>query len=79
MSKIKVSVNHNKCVGSQLCIMFSPDVFELNANGQSKVTSIEGHDLKELIATAEQCPQCAIKVLNVDTGVVLFPPEGLSF
>lgn len=79
MGNIKVSVDPNKCVGSQLCMMFSPKVFVMNEHGQSNVYNAEGADAAELIATAEQCPQCAIKVENTDSGEVLFPPPELAF
>lgn len=76
MEKITVRVNHNRCVGSKLCVMFSPGVFALNERGQSTVVSIEGVDPKKVIATAEQCPQCAIVVEDADSGARLFPPPG---
>ena len=79
MGMLKVSVDHNKCVGSQLCKMFSPKVFQMNEHGQSSVYNAEGADKTEILATAEQCPQCAIKVEEADTGMVLFPPSELTF
>ncbi len=79
MENIKVSVDLNKCVGSQLCIMFSPTVFERDGNGQSKIVNRNGANLAEILSTAEQCPQCAIKVENTQTGEVLFPPPELAF
>jgi ferredoxin len=79
MGNIKVSVDLDKCVGSQLCIMFSPGVFARDGNGQSKVIDADAADEKELVGTAEQCPQCAIKVENTDTGELLFPPPELAF
>ncbi len=78
MGNIKVTVNHNRCVGSQLCMHFQPDVFDLNSNGQSEASNFENANVAELIATAEQCPQCAIKVENTATGEVLFPPAELG-
>lgn len=79
MGKLKVTVNPNKCVGSRLCIQFLPEVFQLNDEGQSKVISTDGIDVKTIIATAEQCPQCAIRVKDLDTDEVLFPPPGMEF
>lgn len=79
MSSIKISVNHNRCVGSKLCIQFSPGVFALNENGQSAVINPEGDELMNILSTAEQCPQCAIRVEDMTTGDVLFPPPELDF
>lgn len=78
MSKIKVTVNHNRCVGSRLCVGFLPDVFDMNERGQSTVVKVESASPLELVQTAEQCPQCAIRVEDIETGEVLFPPSELE-
>ncbi len=78
MNNIRLSVNHNRCVGSQLCVQFSPAVFQLNENGQSSVINPDAEDLNAIIATAEQCPQCAILVEDLSSGAQLFPPPELG-
>ncbi|MBX7156485.1 MAG: ferredoxin [Bacteriodetes bacterium] len=79
MRKLHVTVNHHRCVGSQLCMQFSPGVFELNANGQSSVVDVEKDSVENIIATAEQCPQCAIRVEDMETFETLFPPPELDY
>ncbi len=78
MNNIRLSVNHNRCVGSQLCVQFSPKVFVLNDHGQSSVIDADAEDLDKILATAEQCPQCAILVEDLATGAQLFPPPELG-
>ena len=78
MSIIKVTVNRNRCVGSRLCVGFMPGIFRMNSEGQSEVITVEGANGIEVISTAEQCPQCAIKVEDIETGQVLFPPADLE-
>lgn len=78
MGAIKVTVNSNRCVGSRLCMGFLPAVFEMNKEGQSAVISTDGATAIELVQTAEQCPQCAIRVEDTITGEVLFPPAELE-
>ena len=78
MSNIKVTVNHNRCVGSRLCVGFLPGVFMMNEQGQSAVISADRVSELDLVQTAEQCPQCAIRVENMETGEVLFPPSELE-
>lgn len=79
MAQVKITVNHNRCVGSQLCMNFLPAVFEMNKNGQSVVTDANSADVTSIVQTAEQCPQCAIKVEDISSGEILFPPPGLGF
>ncbi|MFN8297841.1 MAG: ferredoxin [Chitinophagales bacterium] len=78
MSKLKVTINTNRCVGSRLCVGFLPDVFEMNAEGQSTIVQLGDTSALELVQTAEQCPQCAIRVEDEETGEVLFPPSELE-
>ena len=75
--KIGVSVNHNKCVGSQICVILNPEVFTLNEEGQSTVIAVND-DVARIIYTAEQCPQSAIVVEKADSGERLFPPPKLD-
>lgn len=79
MAEVKIEVNHNRCVGAQLCIYFLPGVFTLNADGQSTVIDVATADAATIIQTAEQCPQCAITITDSSTGAVLFPPADLGF
>lgn len=78
MGAIKVTVNHNRCVGSRLCVGFLPGAFTINEHGQSESLTAEGVSTTELVQTAEQCPQCAIRVEDTETGEVLFPPSELE-
>jgi len=78
MGDIKITVNHNRCVGSRLCVGFLPAVFSMNDKGQS-TASVSGEiNVAEVLQTAEQCPQCAIRVEDIETGEVLFPPAELE-
>jgi len=78
MGTIRVTVNHNRCVGSRLCVGFLPGAFKLNEQGQSILITTEGVNAPDFVQTAEQCPQSAIKVEDTETGEVLFPPAELE-
>ena len=78
MGNIKVTVNHNRCVGSRLCVGFLPSVFSMNEQGQSTATVTGDVNTTDVVQTAEQCPQCAIRVEDTETGEVLFPPADLE-
>ena len=66
--KVRISVDHNKCVGSRLCIQFAPGVFALDENGQSAVSDVGGGTRAEIIEAGEQCPMEAITVEDAETG-----------
>jgi ferredoxin len=60
--KIRVSVDHGKCVGITICVLTVPKVFALDENGQSIVIDPEGDTIDRLRYAEEQCPQGAIQV-----------------
>jgi|TARA_B100000959_G_scaffold114054_1_gene120241 ferredoxin len=64
--KYHITVNHNKCVGSQICILLDPDIFKLNEVGQSIIISVDG-DAEHINHIADQCPQSAIIVEKYET------------
>jgi ferredoxin len=70
--KLKITVDHNKCVGNAMCEQYAPNVFALNDERQSYVKNPEGDPLEKILEAAENCPVSAITVEDADTGEVLF-------
>lgn len=69
--RVRVVVDHDLCVGSQMCVLTAPGVFELNADGQSVASDLSSADLETILAAAEQCPVEAISVVDSDSGEAL--------
>lgn len=59
---IRITVDHDKCVGSRICTAIAPAVFELDANGQASVRDPKGDTLANMLAAAEGCPVSAIVI-----------------
>ncbi|MFQ5932812.1 MAG: ferredoxin [Nitrospiraceae bacterium] len=75
---LRVTVDHNKCVGSTICVLTAPNVFALNDNGQSVVINLAGDTERLILEAAVGCPQSAITVEDVESGERLFPPPQLA-
>ncbi|MFQ5944844.1 MAG: ferredoxin [Candidatus Methylomirabilales bacterium] len=73
--QLRVEVDHNKCVGSTMCILTAPRAFLLNENRQSVPADLEAHPTDLIVEAAAQCPQVAIIVTDAETGETLFPPH----
>ena len=71
--KLRVSVDHDICVGNAMCITISPAVFSLNDDRQSQAGNPDGDTLEKILEAAENCPVSAIKVEDAQTGEALFP------
>jgi ferredoxin len=71
--KLKVTVDHDVCVGNAMCPHIAGKVFQLNADRQSEVTDPDGEPREVVLEAAEACPVSAITVVDADTGEQLFP------
>ena len=71
--KLRITVDHNICVGNAMCETFAPKVFVLNDDRQSEVADAEGDTVANILEAAENCPVSAITVVDEETGETLFP------
>ena len=71
--KLRVSVDHNICVGNSMCETIAPKVFVLNDDRQSEAVNPDGDTEENILEAAENCPVSAITVVDAETGEQLFP------
>ena len=72
-SKLRITVDHDVCVGNAMCETFATNTFALNDNRQSEAVNQEGDSLDLILEAAENCPVSAIRVEDSETGETLFP------
>jgi ferredoxin len=70
--KLRVSVDHDVCVGNAMCVTIATSTFSLNDDRQSQVVNPEGDTEQNIIEAAENCPVAAIAVEDAETGESLF-------
>jgi ferredoxin len=71
--KLRISVDHNVCVGNQMCETFATKTFRINDKRQSEVVDPAGDSEEAILEAAENCPVSAILVEDAETGEKLFP------
>ena len=71
--RIRIRVDHDRCVGSTMCIQYAPEVFALNDGRQATVANRDGGTPALIREAAEQCPVSAIILEDEDTGEQIFP------
>ena len=71
--KLRITVDHDVCVGQDMCTTIATRVFALNENLQSEVANPEGDPEEKVLEAAENCPVSAITVVDEETGETLFP------
>ena len=70
---LHITVDHDRCVGSTMCVQIAGAVFSLDESGQSTVEDPTGADTDTIVDAASQCPMEAIPVIDSDSGENLFP------
>ena len=73
MKKVKVLIDHDRCVGNAMCAATTPKVFRLNKNRQSEVSNINGDTPEQILEAAQNCPVSAITIIDAETNKTIFP------
>ena len=71
--KLKITVDHDVCVGNAMCETFATNTFALNEERQSEAVNPQGDPLGQILEAADNCPVSAITVEDAETGERLFP------
>ena len=66
--KLKITVDHDVCVGNAMCESFATNTFALNEERQSEAVNPQGDPLAQVLEAADNCPVSAITVVDADTG-----------
>ena len=68
MRALRVSVDHDLCVGNGTCLTIAPSVFRHNEYRQSEVIDPAGAPEEVILHAAAQCPVGAIRVALTESG-----------
>ena len=71
--KLRITVDHDLCVGNDMCTNIATNVFALNEELQSEAVNPDGDPEDKILEAAENCPVSAITVVDEQTGERLFP------
>ena len=72
MSKYKVQVIRNKCIGAASCVAVAPGVFALDEENKAVVINDKGADSETILLAAQSCPTRAI-ILFDEEGKQIYP------
>jgi ferredoxin len=71
--KVRISVDHDLCMGNGQCVFLAPEVFRHNENRQSEVIDPAAAPEETVLKAAGFCPTGAISVADARSGESLFP------
>jgi ferredoxin len=72
--RLRITVDHDLCMGNAQCVGLAPAVFQHNENRQSVVVDPAGASEELILKAASYCPTGAIEVFDAETGERIFPP-----
>lgn len=58
----RIEVDHDRCVGSQMCMGIAPGTFEPDDGGLAVVRKQDGDPFEDVLEAEENCPVAAITV-----------------
>lgn len=73
MTKCKVIIDKEKCVGTGGCVGLAGLTFRLGEDGKAELIDQDGNSDEEKLMAAKACPIKAIKIINTETGETLWP------
>jgi ferredoxin len=73
MTKYKVVVDKNKCIGAGSCADLAGLTFKLGEDKKAELIDQDGNSDEEKLLAAQSCPVMAITVINTATGETVWP------
>lgn len=73
MSKYKIEIDRELCIGDGACCGEAPSTFEMDDENIAVVTNADGHTDEEILQAAQVCPVDAIILTEKDSGKKVWP------
>lgn len=73
MTKCKVIIDKNKCIGTGGCVGLARLTFRLGEDGKVAIIDQDGNGDEEKLVAAKACPMSAITIINTETGETVWP------
>ncbi len=76
---IKIELERDLCIGAGTCEVVLSEVFKVDEQGRvalvagDKLSEYNGVTLEQVLEAAKSCPTLAIKIIDADTGAVIYP------
>lgn len=73
MTKYKVVIDKDKCIGAGSCVDLANLTFRLGDDNKVELIDQDGNSDEEKLMAAQSCPVMAIKIINTATGETVWP------
>ena len=73
ISKYKIQVIRDLCIGAASCLAFSPTTFVLDDQKKAVIKDESNDSPENLLLAAQSCPTMAIIITDAETGEKVWP------
>jgi ferredoxin len=73
MSKYKIEIDRDLCIGDQMCCNEAPNCFEMDDEDKAIIGNPDGDTDEEILAAAQSCPTDAI--ILTENGEKIWPED----
>ena len=73
MTKYRIQLNREVCVGDRACSEEAPETFALDEEGKAVVMDPEGDPAEQVLRAAKQCVHEGITLHDAETGEQVWP------
>lgn len=76
-SKYIIEYDKTKCIGAASCAAIAPLTFFMDEENKAQIIkdSVDFDEDEVILASAQSCPVLAIKIIEKDSGKIIFPIE----
>jgi ferredoxin len=75
IEKLKISIDHDECIGDGACVDEAPGTFELNDDAKAVLLEGSTDSRDQILDAARACPTDVITVEDKETGEKLYPED----
>jgi ferredoxin len=73
MTKYQVIIDKSRCASNGGCAVSAALTFKQGEDRKVEIIDQDGNSDQEKLLTAEACPSMAIKIINTESGEILWP------
>ncbi|QQG38975.1 MAG: ferredoxin [Candidatus Woesearchaeota archaeon] len=75
--RYKIIYNREGCIGAEACVIVHPNQWYMSPDNKAdfKKEQFDQEELELNVEAAESCPVKVIKIIDTETGKVIFPRE----
>jgi len=73
MTRYKITINRDLCIGAGSCFAIASRTFKLNRENKANILLVNGDNLETIMLAAQSCPTKSITLIDNESGNQIYP------